>query len=60
MKTADAPEVVVEGLIEAATAASPKRRYTCGKVARQVSVLRPFIPEGMFDRSLRKQMRLPA
>jgi short-subunit dehydrogenase len=60
MNTADAPEVVIESLIEAATAASPRRRYTCGKVARQVSVLRRFVPERMFDKSLRKQMRLPA
>jgi short-subunit dehydrogenase len=59
MNTADSPEVVVESLIEAATAASPGRRYTCGKVARQVSVLRRFVPEQMFDKSLRRQMRLP-
>jgi short-subunit dehydrogenase len=60
MKTADNPEVVVESLVEAATAVSPRRRYTCGKVARQVSVLRRLVPERMFDKSLRKQMRLPA
>jgi short-subunit dehydrogenase len=60
MNTADAPEVVVESLIEAATAASPRHRYTCGKVARQVSVLRRFVPERMFDKSLRKQIGLPA
>ncbi len=60
MTTADAPEVVAESLIEAATAASPRRRYTCGKAARQVSILRRFVPERMFDKSLRKQMRLPA
>jgi len=60
MKTADDPEMVAENLIEAATAVSPRRRYTCGKVARQVSVLRRFVPERMFDKSLRKQMRLPA
>ena len=59
MKTADSPEVVAEKLIEAATTASPRLRYTCGKVARQVSVLRRFVPERMFDKSLRKQMRLP-
>jgi len=57
MITADAPEVVVESLIEAATAASPRRRYTCGKAARQVSVLCRFVPEGMFDKTLRKRMR---
>ena len=60
MKTADRPEVVAERLIEAVTATSPRRRYTCGKVARQVSTLRRFVPERMFDKSLRKQMRLPS
>ena len=60
MKTADSPEIVAEKLIEAATAATPRRRYTCGRIARQVSVLRRFAPEKIFDKSLRKQMRLPA
>jgi len=59
MKTADSPDVVAERVVEAATTTSPRRRYTCGKVARQVSVLRRFVPEGMFDKSLRKQMGLP-
>jgi len=59
MKTADSPEVVAERVVEAATTTSPRRRYTCGKVARQVSILRRFVPEGMFDKSLRKQMGLP-
>lgn len=59
MKVADRPEVVVESLITAATAASPRSRYTCGKVARQVSVFRRFFPERMFDKNIRKQMRLP-
>lgn len=56
MKTADNPDVVAEKLIEAVTASLPRRRYTCGKVARQVSTLRRFVPERMFDKSLRKQM----
>jgi NAD(P)-dependent dehydrogenase (short-subunit alcohol dehydrogenase family) len=60
MKTADSPDVVAERVVEAATTTSPRRRYTCGKVARQVSLLRRFVPEGMFDKSLRKQMGLPA
>jgi hypothetical protein len=34
--------------------------YPAGKVARQVSVQRRFAPAEMFDKSLRKQMRLPA
>jgi hypothetical protein len=37
MKTADSPEIVAEGVVEAATTTSPRRRYTCGKVARQAS-----------------------
>jgi short-subunit dehydrogenase len=60
MKTADSPEVVAERVVEAATTASPRQRYTCGKMARQVSVLRRFVPARMFDKSLRKQMGLPA
>jgi hypothetical protein len=56
MKTADSPDVVAERIIEAATTPSPGHRYTCGKVARKVSVLRRFVPERMFDKSLRKQM----
>ena len=60
MKTADSPDVVAANLIKAATAASPRRRYTCGNAAGRASVLRRFLPEGMFDSGLRKQMRLPA
>jgi hypothetical protein len=50
---------VIKSLVEAATAASLRRRYSCGKVTRQVTVLRRFVPERMFDKSIRKQMRLP-
>lgn len=59
MTTADPPEVVADAVLLAATAARPRRRYTAGKVARQISVLRRFVPAEMFDKSLRKQMRLP-
>jgi NAD(P)-dependent dehydrogenase (short-subunit alcohol dehydrogenase family) len=59
MTIADQPEVVAKAVLLAATAARPGRRYPTGKVARQVSVLRRFVPAEMFDKSLRKQMRLP-
>jgi NAD(P)-dependent dehydrogenase (short-subunit alcohol dehydrogenase family) len=59
MTAADQPEVVAKAVLLAATAARPGRRYPTGKVARQVSVLRRFVPTEMFDKSLRKQMRLP-
>jgi NAD(P)-dependent dehydrogenase (short-subunit alcohol dehydrogenase family) len=60
MKTADSPELVAQVVIKAATAANPRRRYTAGRMAGQVSLLRRFVPETAFDKSLRKQMRLPA
>ena len=55
----DVPEVVAETVLKAATAAAPRRRYAAGKKARQTSFLRRFVPEAAFDKSLRKQMRLP-
>ena len=60
MKTADTPELVASAVVKASTEANPHRRYAAGRTARQVSLLRRFVPESAFDRSLRKQMRLPA
>ena len=60
MKTADTPELVANAVVRAATEANPNRRYAAGRMARQVSLLRRFVPESAFDKSLRKQMRLPA
>lgn len=59
MPKADRPEVVADVIVKAATDARPRRRYTAGKAARQVSMLRRFVPAEMFDKSLRKQFRLP-
>lgn len=60
MKTADTPELVASTVMKASLVANPYRRYTAGRTARQVSLLRRFVPESAFDKSLRKQMRLPA
>ena len=60
VSTGDDPQVVADAVLEAATDARPRRRYTAGKRARQISLLRRFVPAEIFDRSLRKQMRLPA
>lgn len=60
MKTADSPELVAQVVLKAVTAVHPRRRYAAGRMAGQVSLLRRFVPEAAFDRSLRKQMRLPA
>lgn len=59
MPKADLPEVVAEVVAKAATDARPRRRYTAGRAARQISVLRRFAPANMFDKNLRKQFRLP-
>jgi short-subunit dehydrogenase len=60
MTIGDAPEVVADTVVLAATASSPKRRYPAGKVAKQISVLRRLVPADMFDKSLRKQFGLSA
>jgi short-subunit dehydrogenase len=60
MTNGDAPELVASAVVKASTAVTPRRRYTAGWTARQVSLLRRFVPESAFDRSLRKQMGLPA
>lgn len=60
MESGDAPEVVVETILKAATAASPKLRYTAGKMARQVSLMRRFVPAAAFDKGVRKQNGLPS
>ena len=60
MPKADRPEVVAKVVLRAATDKHPRRRYAAGKAARQVGMLRRFAPAEMFDRTLRKQFRLPA
>ncbi|APO70839.1 short-chain dehydrogenase protein (plasmid) [Rhizobium gallicum] len=59
MEKGDAPEVVAKTVVAAATDPTPKRRYAAGKMARQVSLLRRFVPASAFDKSLRKQLGLP-
>jgi NAD(P)-dependent dehydrogenase (short-subunit alcohol dehydrogenase family) len=60
MKTADTPELVASAVVKAATEPRPRSRYAAGRAARQISLLRRFVPPSAFDKSLRKQMRLPA
>ena len=59
MPKADPPELVADVVLRAATATSPRRRYTAGKIASQISLLRRLSPAEIFDKSLRKQLRLP-
>lgn len=56
----DAPEIVAATVVKAAITAVPKRRYTSGKEAGQVRLLRRFLPESAVDKSLRKYYGMPA
>jgi hypothetical protein len=60
METGDEPEVVARVVMEAVQAAKPRLRYAAGPAARRLALLRRFVPEGLFDSSLRKQFKLPA
>lgn len=59
LESGDTPEIVAATILDAATAAVPRRRYAAGRMARQVSFLRRFVPASAFDRALRKQNNLP-
>jgi len=59
INTGDDPEVVAATVLKAATATTPRRRYAAGKLARQVSLMRRFLPECMVDKNLRKFNNLP-
>jgi len=59
MMTADAPQIVADTIVKAATASVPKTRYTAGKMARKISLLWRFVPVSAFDKSLRKESGLP-
>jgi NAD(P)-dependent dehydrogenase (short-subunit alcohol dehydrogenase family) len=54
------PSVVAATVVTAATDPRPKLRYTAGKAAGQIAVLRRFVPAKAFDKQLRKLYRLPA
>ena len=59
IEAGDAPDIVADTVVKAATEAMPRRRYTAGKQAGQVRFLRRFLPESMVDKSLRKFNELP-
>ena len=53
----DDPRIVAEAVWNALCAKSPRLRHPVGKGVA-LSRLRRFVPDGMFDRSLRKQFQL--
>jgi len=60
MTTAEAPGVVADTVLKAASAAHPKVRYAAGKLANRLRLLRRFAPAGLVDAGLRKDLRLDA
>lgn len=58
VKAGDAPAVVAETVLRAALAAQPKLRYTAGKRAGLVQMLRRFAPAGVLDSGIRKDLGL--
>jgi NAD(P)-dependent dehydrogenase (short-subunit alcohol dehydrogenase family) len=54
MRDADAPAVVAKVIVAAATDSKPKLRYTAGKTAGRVSILRRLVPSRAFDKQIRK------
>jgi len=60
VEAGDAPQVVADVVVKAATAAKPKLRYSAGKQSGQVRSLRRYLPEGLVDTILRKFNGFPA
>ena len=60
VEAGDAPQVVADTVVKAATARSPKLRYSAGKQSSQVRSLRRFMPERLVDSILRKFNEFPA
>lgn len=55
----DDPAEVAATVVKAAADKTPRLRYAAGKRARQVSLLRRFVPASAFDKSIRKLNGLP-
>jgi NAD(P)-dependent dehydrogenase (short-subunit alcohol dehydrogenase family) len=58
MATADQPRIVAEVVLRAARAARPKVRYTAGGLAGRLRFLRTYMPAGMVDAGIRRDLRL--
>jgi short-subunit dehydrogenase len=54
------PAIVASVTLEALTSRSHRMRYLAGRGAKAVSIMRRFLPSGLFDKCLRKQFGLAA
>lgn len=60
MATADDPHVVAQVVLKAISAAHPKLRYPAGRLAGRLRFLRTFLPPGLMDAGIRRDLRLDA
>jgi hypothetical protein len=60
MATAEQPSVVAEVVLSALSAPRPKLRYTAGGLAGRLRFMRSYLPAGMVDAGIRKDLRLDA
>jgi NAD(P)-dependent dehydrogenase (short-subunit alcohol dehydrogenase family) len=60
MATSDQPRVVAEVVLRAASAARPKVRYTAGGLAGRLRLLRTYVPAGLVDAGIRRDLKLDA
>jgi NAD(P)-dependent dehydrogenase (short-subunit alcohol dehydrogenase family) len=58
MLNGDDPEVVAEVVLRVARTERPKLRYTAGKAARRLQLLRRFAPASLMDAGVRKSLQL--
>jgi NAD(P)-dependent dehydrogenase (short-subunit alcohol dehydrogenase family) len=58
MAVADPPAVVANVVLQAASAARPKLRYTAGGLAARLRLLRRFAPARLMDAGIRRDLRL--
>jgi NAD(P)-dependent dehydrogenase (short-subunit alcohol dehydrogenase family) len=60
MASADDPRVVAEVVLKAASVAHPKLRYPASRLAGRLRLLRTFLPAGLMDAGIRRDLRLDA
>lgn len=60
VESGDKPAVVADVVLKAASAARPKLRYTAGRLAGRLRLLRRFAPTALLDAGIRKDMGLDA
>jgi len=58
IKSGDSPNVVANVVLNAASAAQPKIRYTAGPLAGRLRLLRRFAPAALVDMGIRRDLRL--